>query len=44
MVNTDRFESRRHATGAEAIDKAVVSAWAADGDSTDPLTDVRGHE
>ncbi|MEU3856712.1 nuclear transport factor 2 family protein [Streptomyces sp. NPDC028722] len=50
-VHTDRHENAAtryfeawNATGPEAVEKAVATAWAVDGGYTDPLADVRGHE
>jgi hypothetical protein len=50
-AQTDRYESAAaryleawNAKGAEALGKAVATAWAPDGSYTDPLADVSGHE
>ncbi|MEV6530061.1 nuclear transport factor 2 family protein [Streptomyces sp. NPDC048448] len=49
--NTVRYESAVaryleawNAREPDALAKAVAAAWSADGDYTDPLADVRGHD
>ncbi|MFI1760848.1 nuclear transport factor 2 family protein [Streptomyces sp. NPDC020800] len=39
-----RYFEAWNATDADALAKAVASAWSEDGTYTDPLADVRGHE